>query len=841
MAAPHVRFSEVDLSQRVPSSNGVYAALQIPQAKRGTLEPVLVTSETQLLNLFTPAGRIEVGYDLAYYSALAYLQKSNKLWVQRVLNDDVAGGEAYAFAGCAVREHEYPNNQVRGVVSAVVPDADPSAVAKTSTLVGTGTVFTAELSVGQVVTVDGMDLTVAAVVSDTEVTVVEEITTAITDAAMTVAGTETLTGTLAVTDTSTTVVGTGTAFTTELTAGDVVTINGTEYTVASITDDSNVEMTVAAAETVAGLTATKAVVVTLTGTGSAILVEPDAPSTMTITGIDTAFMAQVDAGDVITINGEPFEVSAVVSDTEITLSTGITESVTNAAMFVEGKNLADWDVGYFDPASTFEVDSNWGQYDAFMLHAADAGDWANDISVRVVNYAEQEAVTGTATGGFAVTRFWAEGVKVRVAKYVKAASQNGVPTTAMVSDGDVLTLRTSGDERKLFNGSLPITLNQGDTLVIVPVETLCKTPDAFALQVMYKGEVKELFEVSLNPARLNGFGRAMFIESVLEASSYIRAIARAGSEMQMVQDGIAKLAGGDDGGAVTTGNMIRGLEPFENKDFYALTMFLDGGFAQIPYQAALIALAEKRKDCVAMLSVPYDREASSNYLNEINEFRKLDANYNSSFAALYSPHVRVYDKFNDRMLYVSPESYAAAIVSDTAGNREIWYPAAGFRRGMLNVLDVRRRYTGGEMDALYDAGINPIRFAVGRGILVWGQKTLSASPSALDRLNVRMLLITIQPAVARLLEEYVFEFNDPITRATITSQISAYLENIQARRGLYDYHVICSEENNTPADVDANKLNVWIFVKPTKSAEFVKLTTAITSTGMDFALAAEQL
>lgn len=842
MAAPHVRFSEVDLSQRVPSSNGVYAAIQIPMAKRGVLEPVLVTSETQLLNLFTPAGRVEVGYDLAYYSALAYLQKSNKLWVQRVLNDDVDGGEAYAFAGSAVREFDHATNQVRGVVSADVPDADPSAVAKTNTVTGTGTVFSSELTVGDVVTVAGQSLTVATIVSDTEITVTEDITVAFAGEAMTVAGTQALTGTVGVADTSTTVSGTGTAFTTELTAGDVVTINGTEYTVASITDDSAFEATAAATETVAGLSATKAVVVTLTGTGGAVLIDPPAPSTMTVLGTDTIFTAQISAGDVVTINGVPYEVATVVSDTELTLTSGITGAdLTNVAMYVEGKNLSDWDVGHFNPMVAFESDDAWGAYDAFQIFASDAGDWANDLSVRIVNYVEQESVTGTATGGFAVTRFWPEGVKVRVAKYEKAPSVNGVPTSAMVTNGDRYTLRTMNGERKLYNGSIAVSLNEGDSLVIVPVEELCKTPDAFALEVRYKGEAKEVFEVSLDPTRLNGFGRAMFIETVLEASSYVRAIARAGSSMMKVQDGVVTLAGGDDGGAVTTGNMIRGLDVFKNKDYYELTMILDGGFAQIPYQAAMLELAEGRQDCIAMLSVPYDKEASSNYMNEINEFRKLDANYNSSYGAIYTPHVKIYSKFTDTFVYVSPEAYAAAVISETASNREIWYPAAGFRRGMLNVLDVRRRYTQGEMDALYDAQINPLRFSVGRGILVWGQKTLLAAPSALDRLNVRLLLITIQPAIAKLLEQYVFEFNDALTRATITSQVNVYLENIQARRGLYDYHVICSDENNTPADIDNNKLNCWIFVKPTKSAEFVKLTTAITSTGMDFALAAEQL
>lgn len=115
-------------------------------------------------------------------------------------------------------------------------------------------------------------------------------------------------------------------------------------------------------------------------------------------------------------------------------------------------------------------------------------------------------------------------------------------------------------------------------------------------------------------------------------------------------------------------------------------------------------------------------------------------------------------------------------------------------------------------------------------------KSLLARPSALDRINVRLLLITIEPAIAEFLEDFLFEFNDAPTRALVTSGINSYMENIRSRRGVYDYNVICDESNNTPEVIDANEMNVWLFVQPNKTAEFIKFKTIITRTGATMSL-----
>lgn len=207
---------------------------------------------------------------------------------------------------------------------------------------------------------------------------------------------------------------------------------------------------------------------------------------------------------------------------------------------------------------------------------------------------------------------------------------------------------------------------------------------------------------------------------------------------------------------------------------------------------------------------------------------------NSSYCALYTPHLQIQDRFNDRKLFIAPDGHVAGSISFSASNYEIWFPAAGFKRGVLNVLAVSRIFDDGELDLLYTAGINPIRFTSGRGIVIWGQKTLLARPSALDRLNVRLLLIVIEPAVKNFLEDYLFDLNDEGTRTIIEGKLEGYLETIKARKGITGYDVICDETNNSPEDIDANRLIVDIFIKPSRSIEDIPVRVVITPNSISF-------
>jgi phage tail sheath protein FI len=257
---------------------------------------------------------------------------------------------------------------------------------------------------------------------------------------------------------------------------------------------------------------------------------------------------------------------------------------------------------------------------------------------------------------------------------------------------------------------------------------------------------------------------------------------------------------------------------------------MDGGYAVPAYQKAMDLIAQTRKDCVAILSVPFSAEDSADYINEIGSYRDTDLNMNSSWSALYTGYCLIQDRYNDREIYVSPDGYAAQAISFSAANFELWFPAAGFKRGVLTtVIDVRRRFEEGERDYLYDKGINPIRFFSGRGIVIWGQKTLSAIPSALDRLNVRLLLVVIGPALKTFLENFLFDLNEPDVRNDILGGITNYMDRIQARKGVTSYTPVCDDSNNLPADIDANRLVVDLYISPTRSIEDIPLRMIITS------------
>lgn len=407
------------------------------------------------------------------------------------------------------------------------------------------------------------------------------------------------------------------------------------------------------------------------------------------------------------------------------------------------------------------------------------------------------------------------------------------------------TYEFQGDDLLLITGS-----NQGSWANDIDIKLytyaaspdVVKEPDAFVIQV-YKhstGILLESFTCSRDINAKDGYGNHIYVEDVVKGSNYIRVVDNTSLPLSSTltqQTTALTLAGAVDGQTVTDSDMIASLQLLENKNEIALTVLMDGGWSTPSYQQALDSLCQNRQDCVAILSVPFNVQDTSTYMTDIVDYRKNTLNLNSSYSALYTPHLKITDRFNNRDIYVSPDGYAAAAISETASNFEIWFPPAGYRRGVINVSDVRRRFSDGELDLLYDSGINPIKFAPGKGIAIFGQKTLSARPSALDRLNVRLLLIVIEPAIATFLEDFLFEFNDDFTRLLVRDGVNSYMQDIKARKGVYDYSTVCDSSNNTPVDIDNNKLNVWLFVQPTKSAEFITLTVVITKTGFDLSLA----
>ena len=424
-----------------------------------------------------------------------------------------------------------------------------------------------------------------------------------------------------------------------------------------------------------------------------------------------------------------------------------------------------------------------------------------------------------------------------VAQTIPNATADGSISIHSLGNPDVFGF--GSDDVMLITGS-----NQGQWANDIDIQLytyeqspeVVKEPGAFLIYVFKHstGALLETFTCSRNVNAKDGYGNNIYVEDVLQGSNYIKVIDNTAVDAsQLIQQQITnlQLAGATDGDAITDSNMIEALTSLSNKNDIPMTVLMDGGWTTPAYQKALDALCQSRQDCVACLSTPYSAENSNTYISAITTYRKTTLNLNSSYSALYTPHVQIQDRFNDRTVYVSPDGYAAAAVSQSATNYEIWFAPAGYRRGVLDVLDVRRRFSDGELDALYDVGVNPIKFSNGKGIAIFGQKTLSSRPSALDRLNVRLLLVTVEPAISDFLDDFLFEFNDEYTRKLVKTGIDTYMDNIKSRKGVYNYTTICDDSNNTAQDIDNNKLNAYLYVQPTKVAEFITLNVVLTRTG----------
>lgn len=292
----------------------------------------------------------------------------------------------------------------------------------------------------------------------------------------------------------------------------------------------------------------------------------------------------------------------------------------------------------------------------------------------------------------------------------------------------------------------------------------------------------------------------------------------------------ADFASGSVGSAVGNTQVIAGWDLYTNPDDVDIRILINGGYTNVPVQTKMKDICEARKDCIAIFDTPSASQGASAAVT----WRRNTQNFNTSYGALYTSDVKIFDEYNDLQLMVPNSGYIAGVYARTDFVKDTWYPPAGERRGKLSVLGVNKVYTQGEKDLLYPNQVNFIQVVPGSGIMVWGQKTLQSSQSALSSVHVRRLLIVLEKSIAAALRPSVFELNNDFTRLQIFQQIDTYLALVKARNGLYDYRVVCDETNNTSAVIDNNELHVDIYLKPQRAAEFIQLQSVITRTGASF-------
>jgi hypothetical protein len=246
-------------------------------------------------------------------------------------------------------------------------------------------------------------------------------------------------------------------------------------------------------------------------------------------------------------------------------------------------------------------------------------------------------------------------------------------------------------------------------------------------------------------------------------------------------------------------------------------------------------IAEYRRDCMVFIS-PAREDVVNNVNGEadaIIEFR--NALRSTSYGVIDSGYKYTYDRYNDVYRYVPMNGDIAGLAVRTDEVRDPWWSPAGFNRGQLkNVVKLAFNPDKTRRDALYKSGVNPVVSFPGQGVVLYGDKTLLAKPSAFDRINVRRLFIVLEKAIATASKFTLFEFNDEFTRAQFRNLVEPYLRDIQGRRGIYDFRVVCDETNNTGEIIDRNEFVGDIYIKPARSINYIQLNFVAVRTGVEF-------
>ena len=254
------------------------------------------------------------------------------------------------------------------------------------------------------------------------------------------------------------------------------------------------------------------------------------------------------------------------------------------------------------------------------------------------------------------------------------------------------------------------------------------------------------------------------------------------------------------------------------------------------YYNQLMNIAEDRKDVVVFFSPISSDVVDSGVSGATNVKATADTLNGSAYAVMSSNWLYVYDRYNDRYCYIPDNGAVAGLCARTDYTNDAWFSPAGFNRGqILGVTKLAFNPTQADRDILYRARVNPVVTFPGQGTLLFGDKTLIANEnSAFSRINVRRLFIVLEKAISTAAKFQLFEYNDSFTRANFRAAIEPFLRQVQGRRGIFDYQVICDETNNTSAVIDASQFVASIFVKPARAINFITLTFVASRSGVDF-------
>ena len=299
---------------------------------------------------------------------------------------------------------------------------------------------------------------------------------------------------------------------------------------------------------------------------------------------------------------------------------------------------------------------------------------------------------------------------------------------------------------------------------------------------------------------------------------------------------LESLSGGADGSSVTTGQKKTAYEKFQDAETVDVGLIIAGS-GDGTHVENLITIAEIRKDAVVFAS-PERADVvnvSNSETQKDNVIDFFNSRSSSSYCVFDSGYKYMYDKYNDVYRFVPLNGDIAGLAARTDLVADSWFSPAGFNRGNVRgAVKLAFNPSKSQRDELYMKRINPVCTFPGQGTVLFGDKTALTSPSAFDRINVRRLFITLEKAISTASKFQLFEFNDEFTRANFRAIVEPFLREVQGRRGITDFLVVCDNTNNTGDVVDRNEFVAEIFVKPNRSINFIKLQFVATRTGVAF-------
>jgi len=284
------------------------------------------------------------------------------------------------------------------------------------------------------------------------------------------------------------------------------------------------------------------------------------------------------------------------------------------------------------------------------------------------------------------------------------------------------------------------------------------------------------------------------------------------------------LAGGIDDNILSDGELQAGYALFTTPEVVDVTLIMAGPGTISTGNYIVDNITSVRKDCVAFVSPVRSSVVTAGTAQTANILTELNTRSDSSYAFMDGAWKYQYDRYNDVFRYVPMNGDTAGLCARTDFTNDAWWSPAGLNRGGIkNIVKLSWEATKADRDAMYQLGINPLITQRGAGVVLWGDKTMQTVPSAFDRINVRRLFIVLEKAISVAAKAMLFEFNDEFTRSQFINIVTPFLREVQGRRGVTDFKVVCDSSNNTGEIVDANNFVGDIYVKPSRSINYVQL------------------